>query len=538
MKKSFLNIIALAAMALMGSSPVAAQSSDAIVRDRVTGAVMKVYDDHLAQNPNDYNILFARAHQNFYNGDYTAALTDVNQAMLLTPKTDKELRFDEHILRARISEARQDYASELADLKLAQELQPKSLACTDMIAKANFKAGNLDAAEKAFKKILRAESMNYDAMYGLARVYQARGNAKAAIEQVDKAVGLFRVEPQVYVNRADIHASQGNIEAAVQDLLAGMSVGDGGNAAQALFDLSDMHYEVVMNSLLDLANKANNPDDNGIYRYLRANIAMDHTRFAQALNDLKYIKRNRLYNSPTVDSNVAKCCLELARWEDALTSADLALAATTSLPEVYVVKALAEYHQGEGGHFDNAMEALNRCSELYPQYVPMLITKALLLMKQNEDNEALSYLNAAVANDPTNSEALFLRGTLFKKNENLKLAVRDYNTIVALVDDYHYRGMALSELGRDSEAMRWLNQVLAANQPGGENFYQASLFMALRGDNYKAMEYVQRALDKGYGSLYRLRHNDLSPVNLSSLYGESSFDLNIDKARRNFIESE
>ena len=62
--------------------------------------------------------------------------------------------------------------------------------------------------------------------------------------------------------------------------------------------------------------------------------------------------------------------------------------------------------------------------------------------------------------------------------------------------------------------------------------------MALRGDNYKAMEYFQRALDKGYGSLYRLRHNDLSPVNLSSLYGESSFDLNIEKARRNFIESE
>ena len=137
-----------------------AQNSDPALRDKITNAVMKVYDEQLAKDPNDYNTLFARAHQHYYNGDYNAAVADVNQALLITPKTDNDLRFDEYILRARISEARQDYTSELADLRMAQELQPKSLPCTDMIAKANLKAGNLNAAEKAFKTILRAEPMN------------------------------------------------------------------------------------------------------------------------------------------------------------------------------------------------------------------------------------------------------------------------------------------------------------------------------------------------------------------------------------------
>lgn len=185
-----------------------AQDNDVLLRDRITDAVMKVYDEQIAKDPNDYNTLFARAHQQYYNGDYTAALADVNQAMLLTPKTDKELRFDEYILRARISEARNDYNGALADLLLAQEIEPKSLACTDLIAKANLKINNLNAAEKAFKTILRSEPMNYDAMYGLAQVEVARGNNKAAIEHMDKAVSLFRVEPQVYVNRANIYARQ------------------------------------------------------------------------------------------------------------------------------------------------------------------------------------------------------------------------------------------------------------------------------------------------------------------------------------------
>lgn len=525
----FLLIAVLCSMAAM------AQDSDVLFRDKITDAVMKVYDDQLAKDPNDYNTLFARAHQHFYNGEYTAAITDVNQAMLLTPKTDKELRFDEHILRARISDARQDYAGALADLRLAQDLQPKSLACTDLIAKINLRAGNLNAAEKAFKTILHSESMNYDAMFGLAQVEQARGNTKAAIEHVSKAVDLFRVEPQVYVNRADIYTRQGNMDAAIKDLLKGMTVGDGGIAAQRLFDLSDTHYDEVMNALATMADQS--ADQGGLYRYLRANIAIDHCRYGQALRDLNYVKSNGLYSSHALYYNLAKCYLELARFDEALLAADQALNRDPSQPEYYLVKALAEYHVGEGGHFDAAMEALNRCSAVAPQYVPMLIAKASLLSSVGKDKDALGYLNAAVANEPGNAEALLARAAVLKRLNYLQLVMKDYNMITRLSDDvYDLKGFGLNELGRDSDALRWLQGITSSNLPGGENFYYAALFMAQRGDNFKAMEYLQKAVDLGYGSRYRMEIDELSPVNLKALRAEPGFDLLMDKAQRNFVE--
>ena len=516
--RKFILAVALALCVM----PLMAQNSDAVVRDKLTSAVMKVYDDHLAQNPNDYNTLFARAHQHYYNGDYTAALADVNQAMLLTPKTDKDLRFDEYILRARISDARRDYTSELADLRLAQELQPKSLACTDMIAKANLKTGNLDAAEKAFKTILRAESMNYDAMYGMAQVELARGNAKNAIEQVSKAVELFRAEPQVYVNRADIYARQGDINSAVLDLLQGMAVGDGGNAAQRLFDLSDTNYDGVMGALASLADQSN--DGGGVFRFLRANIAMDHMRFAEALTDLQAIKRGHLYESSMVDFNIGKCCLELGRFDEAVTSLDNAMTQDPSQPEYFVTKAIAEFFAGEGGHYDAAMQTLKRCSSFAPQYVPMLLTKASLLSHQGKDNEALGYLNAAVANEPTNAEALLARALLFQRMDNLKLAVKDMNTMALLSDDvYDLKGFAYNGLGRDGEMYRWLQQVTSTNVKGGENFYYAAMLMANRGDNFKAMEYLRKALENGFGSPFRLLYDDLSPLNLKPLRNDPAF---------------
>ena len=535
MNKKFINIIMLAFAAVVYALPMMGQSSDAVLRDKITDAVMKVYDDQIASDPNDYSTLFARAHQHFYNGDYTSALADVNQALLITPASDKELRFDEYILRARISDARRDYSSELADLHLAQALQPKSLACTDLIAKANLKAGNLDAAEKAFKTILRAEAMNYDAMYGVACVEQLRGNYAAAVDQVSKAVQLFKVEPQVYVNRADIYARQGNIDAAVRDLIDGMSVGDGGNAARSLFDLSDANYDAVMNSLKSIADKSS--DGGGLYRYLRANIAMDHDRYAQALNDLYHIKRNKLYDSPMVDYHSAKCCLELARYDEALQLADQAIAQDPSRPEFYMVKSRAAYYAGENGNADAALEALDLCSAIRPQYVPMLIGKAELYASRGEDNEALGYLNAALANEPGNPEALYMRSLVFKRMNNDKLATKDLNTMLLLGNDlYSLSGLALNALGKDNEAFSWLNKITASNLPGGENFYYAALFMAARGDNYKAMEYLGKALELGYGSLHNLQREDLSPLNIKSLRQEPGFDLLIDKARRNFSE--
>ena len=521
----------LATMAMTATS----QSSDDVLRDKITEAVMKVYDEQLAKEPGDYSTLFARAHQYFYNGDYTAALADVNQALLMTPKTDKDLRFDEHILRARISEARQDYSSALADLRLAQELQPKSLPCIDLIAKTNLKMGNLDAAEKAFKTILRSESKNYDAMYGVAQVELARGNAKEAVEQVSKAVQLFRAEPQVYVNRADILTRLGDTYSAVIDLLQGMNVGNGGNAAQRLFDLSDSDYDGVMSALDSLSIKL--PENGMMFRYLRGNIALDHTRYAQALKDFNWVKRSGEYNTHTLYYHLAKCCLELARYDEAQTYIDRALEMDPSQPEYYLVKSVAQYHAGEGENFQEAMNTLDRCAAIAPQYGPMLLTKAALLSGEGNDVEALGYLNAAVASDPDNTEAHLARAFTLRRLDNEDAAQRDFETVSRFSDDlYNLRGFALSELGRDNDLHDWLDKVTKLQMPGSENFYYAAALMAMRNNSTRAIEYLRQALELGYGSLHQLRDDSLSPIGVKALRDVPDFQMLLEKAQRNFVE--
>ena len=239
-----------------------------------------------------------------------------------------------------------------------------------------------------------------------------------------------------------------------------------------------------------------------------------------------------MFNSPNVDYLIAKCYLEQAQYDQALTHVDRAIARDSRQPEYYLVKSQAEYYSGEGGRFDAAMEALDQCSMSFPQYVPMLLAKAALLSANGNDNEALGYLNAAVANDPGDAEALLSRALVLRRWGNDMLAVRDLNTVALMSDDmYDMKGFAQSLLGRENEAFRWLNQLTSLEQPGGENYFYAALFMTMRGDNYKARDYLQKAIDNGFGSMYRLRDDVLSPLNLKSLRDEPEFELLMEKAR-------
>ena len=99
-------------MAIFTCFATSAQNSD-----KITQAVMKVYNDHLIKNPNDYSTLFMRANQLFYNNDYDAAMADVERVIQLAPSKETELLFDAYLLRGKIYEMKKDYQAAMASQK-------------------------------------------------------------------------------------------------------------------------------------------------------------------------------------------------------------------------------------------------------------------------------------------------------------------------------------------------------------------------------------------------------------------------------------
>lgn len=513
----FLSIVILA------SSNVAwAQfnNDDARVRDKITTAVMEVYNEQLEKKPDDYETRFARANQLYFNGEYAQALSDANEVLDQLPSKDKTLAFDTHMLKARIYDAMGHYEEEVEELRTASELNPKSMACIDMLAKVSLKVNNLDASERNFQSILRDTPMNYDAMYGLAKIEVKRNNYEKAASYVDKAVNLFPTESQVYINRSDILMKMQQYEPAAMDLISALSVGnDTGTALQSLIKMSDTHYDEVMEALASSIDKAPRV---GMFYYVRSSIALRHVHYGQALKDLNALISNKLYDFHSIYADAALCQMELLKYDEALANIDKALEMDEENADYYVLKARIEYNRVKGGNYGTAYALLDKALEINPRSAEALFAKARLLISQRKDADAIKCVNTILDNDAACSEALLLRGWINKyRLKNAVGAINDFEAMLRLGKDFKsLRGFALHELGNDLEARDWAKQIIQDGiLPGGQTYLVASALYSdigdvEMGDKASSIECLRSALANGYGSLYEVTVNEAPYVNL------------------------
>lgn len=530
-------IISLALLMCAQGAIAMPGDDDKELKQQVNEAVMQVYNEQLEQEPNDYNTLFARANQYYFNGNNLKALDDVSAALDLIPAKEKELRFDALMLRAKIYDARQNYEGELADLKEASGITPSSLSCIDMLAKVSYNLGDYDASEKNYQTILRENPTNYDALYGLAKIEVKRNNYEKAAGYVDKAVNLFTAEPQVYINRADVLNMMEQYEPAAQDLISALSVGNSETEAlRALTEMSNKHYEAVMEALGNSINKAPRV---GMFYYIRSQIAMSHFHYAQALKDLKAIIKNNLYDYSGIYYGAAKCQFELMQYGEALANINKALKMDAKEIDYYILKADIVRYNGDGGNYDDADAVLDLAANLNPDYAPMLLAKAHLLIAQRKNEDAVRTINAIVMNDASNAEALLLRGWVYKyRMQKVDLAKSDFEKMLLNGEGLtSLRGFALHELGRADEARAWAKEIINANAaPGGEAYYYAAALLSDMDDNDQAYKYLESGLAYGFGSAFELKVNEDPYVNLKLVRRHPDFGKLVDQYGSNFVE--
>lgn len=539
---SFKSLMLLMLLAIPVASHAQMTEDDIRVRNRINEAVMGVYNKALDKDPNDYNTRFARANQLYYNGEYDKAINDAQLVIAAIPNKEKELRYDSYMLLATLYDAKADYQSEIDALRQALALNENSLPTIDMLAKVSYKVGDLEASERNYATILRDNPLSYDAMYGLAQIEVSRNNYEKAANYVDRAVELFTAEPQVYINRSKVLLMMQQYEPAAQDLISALSVGaDSGKGLSALVDMSDTHYDAVMDALANSYEKAPRV---GTFYYVRAMIAMRHKHYGQALKDLKSIIVNNLYDYHSIYYNAALCQRELTQWDDALANVNKAIAMQPDELIYYVLKSNIIEYRGRGSNYDAAMAVLDEALAKSPVNIDVLMAKSRLLLKQRKDKEALSCVNAALAGNSSNADALLLRGWINKYRLNMgSVATADFEKVATLDDNmYNLKGFALHELGRDDEARAWAKQIIQDGiLPGGETYFYATALLSdigqvTQGDNSQAVEYLRSALANGYGSLYEMNINEDPYVNLKLARRFPEFKTIIEQNQTNFQE--
>ncbi|MDA0974101.1 MAG: tetratricopeptide repeat protein [Bacteroidetes bacterium] len=187
-----------------------------------------------------------------------------------------------------------------------------------------------------------------------------------------------------------------------------------------------------------------------------------------------------------IRSNPADPGLYLARAEelrarlelkDAFEDAERALKLDSLLPEAHHEIGLLYYLDGQIGL---AKFAFEKALVLDDQYIPSMLQLAEIYLVLENYDRALNEVNRVLKVDEQTSQAYFLKGLIYRDQDNAELAKSSFQTATELdpegVEAFNLLGMQYAEEG-DTLAMSYYNTVLDIDSTHKEALYNRAYFL-------------------------------------------------------------
>ena len=243
-------------------------------------------------------------------------------------------------------------------------------------AVAAHRKGDLDAAERGYRAILRDTPDNFDATHLLGAVLSARGRPAEAEAALTRAVALNGKVAAAHNNLGNVVMAQGRLDEAV-----------------ACYDRA---ITLDGNYVDALVNRGNLLDDLG-----RAKDALSDYDRALALDP----------NHPGALQRSARLLAEAGRREDALARNERALALAANSAEAWMrsgnVLVLLNRPR-------DALESYDKALALQPRYTLCAVNRSAALDGLGRSQEALDSLDRALALDPKDFGILNNKATILK----------------------------------------------------------------------------------------------------------------------------
>lgn len=483
----------------------------------MTEAVIRGYTDILKENPKDYMTLYDRAAQYINIGDYVRALSDIDMALEYTPDKETAYKAAELSLKSEIQTAMGNYDGAIKTLSdcLSIQTSPADL----------YKLGNLylltnkpEDALKTFEQLQRLTPRNQEAFYGMAKANLILGRNDEASKLLNEIESFGQQSFITYCRLGDLYADMGDAQNATKNYLIAYSMTDSSSRpVESLKVLAAKNPNVVIETVNGLI--AADPDNYEL-NYVKAILAYDSGLYAESEKAGKEIAAKLEEPSEAVYRMIAVSDLALNKQPEAKT---------------YILKAeeLAPNDKGVlldkvdimiGENPSEAYETAKRLLTLYPDDNQALYAASKAAIMAGEHKEALGYLNNLILGNPSDGEALLLRG--YVNSEFLKdgkAGVNDYTRAGNIHQDGSVGNLVVGAIGKakagkklDSEGM--IADAIKKAENNKNDLYLIAVYYAQTGNLEKAKEYADKAVANGYGNKYNLTANKVPVLNLSPIY--------------------
>ena len=352
--------------------------------------------------------------------------------------------------------------------------------------------------------MLKHDEADQVAMIGLIRNMIARKEYDAALELVNKCEKYDTDYDETYRFRMQIYDKTGEVDKAIDDAIAYHEKSE--NPSSEL--TNPIFKKHLSYALAKVTSKINSVSDNGSWKMLRVTIyelGHDYANAIKAYDDLEKeygTSRNIYYYR-------ADCYNEIGDTERAVVDMTKFIELGDG-KDYFAIVRRADYYR-EGGKYEEAIADFTKGIELEPVDAYAYYKRGWCYELTGDDDSAMKDYNAGIDVDKSYPYIFLMRGELYLKRGEKEKANADFEEIIrqdTVAESGSCRQYALHLLGRNTEALEWMEKVIAADSTGNGVYYDKSCLLARMGQLDESVTALRKAFKNGYRSFAHIEHDD------------------------------
>jgi clan AA aspartic protease (TIGR02281 family) len=474
----------------------------------------RLVNENLKENPKHIDSYLMLARLDRMEHDYASALGRVEQAMKNNYKksgySEATLLWWKGIIYDEIGDSKAAAQTMEEAVKLARKQEKEHLlSMMESLAQFRYDLKEYDASDAVYKEMVKMDESSLLPRVGLARNEIARENYDSALEilksckQYDQDYGeIYRFEMKAYEGKKEYKKM---IDAMV-----------------LLFDKTeDFDYLDVSKFKKDkrystavIKEKIATENDNVAWRLILAEFYQECHQYAKAVTALDDLIKE--YGNETQLLEMRSDCYEsMGMTELALKDMNKCIELTEGNQAAYYHAMRANIHRC-AGDYDEAIKDLTVFTDRFPTDAYGYYARGWCKELARDDKGAMEDYEEGIAIDEDYPYIYLMRGEMHQKLGIEELAKLDFEMVLqkdTVVRDGSCRQYALHFLGRDTEALEWMEKMIAEDVDDPGHYYDKACLLSRMGKGDEAITALTTSFEKGYRHFAHLEHDDdMDPV--------------------------
>jgi clan AA aspartic protease (TIGR02281 family) len=168
------------------------------------------------------------------------------------------------------------------------------------------------------------------------------------------------------------------------------------------------------------------------------------------------------------------------------------------------------------GQYSEAIEDLNAFIDYYPTEAYGYYARGWCKELSGDESAAFEDYNEGIAVDEDYPYIYLMRGEIYLKRGMTQEANMDFEQVIqkdTIVEDGTCRQYALHFLGRDDEALEWMDKLIDTDTDDPGHWYDKSCLLARMGRLEESLAALQTSFEKGYRKFAHIEHDDdMDPI--------------------------